>query len=406
MNNNIDIKKELVRIKENSLMKLNTLENHIRRDGEWDQLSVDAQRYLRIPHILVGAVDIRARIGTFHNPWFAKPSLLFQPPRLEFIKDSLDDLVNQRTVELFKLAKDTKKHIIIMWSGGIDSTLILTSFLKNIPTADHEMITVALTLHSIADNPTFYFNFISNNKKIRVISATELEVTNDFLNKNIILHGDPGDGILGPSTGMYTKFSSSNQHLEPWKKHLKAIEEELEPTMQKFSFVQPGIGKWFTNIVVRTLEESGYADHVSTVADWYWWTYFNFKYSSMCTYPIYHTRLKKDLEPLSIENIEFYSKTVFYHTAKFQCWSYSNLKELVRDNVFKSYKLKAREYIYDFDKNFVYFSKKRKTSTTPPTIKKQKIPVVGYDKHFQPFGTNQLKPIFLMLLKHYKEEHP
>ena len=395
----------LSRIKNNNLMRLNTLESIFLRDGDWATLSTHSQYYLRMPHILIGSVDVRARIGSFKNPWAAASPPLYDPPRLIFNKQSLHDLINQRAIEIFELAKSKKKRIIIMWSGGIDSTVILTSFLKNLNLVDHEMITVALTPHSIADNPDFYFKFISTNKRIRIVSASELEVTDEFLNKNIILHGDPGDGILGPSTGMYTYFSSNNQHLEPWKKHLKTIQQLLEPTLKQNNFVQPGIGKWFVDIAVRTLEESGYSDHVSSVADWYWWTYFNFKYSSMCTYPLYHTRLKNDCAPLSEENIEFYSKTVFYHTPEFQCWSYSNLKELIGSNVHKTYKLKAREYIYDFDKNFVYFSRKRKTSTTAPTIKRQKIAVAGWDKRFKPImaGGAKLKPIVLTLLRKYKE---
>ena len=400
--------------KHKSLIYLNGLKNnqcmylaqfHTSMLEEWNTLTTDAQNYLLIPQILVGTRDFKARIGTFNDPWGSKISPLYAAPPLKFKNDSLADIADKRAIELIKIAKDTNRNIVVMWSGGIDSTFVLTSILKNISEADQELLTVFLTIHSISDNPTFYFQFLSNNKKIRVVNASNFTVDNNFLEKNLLLHGDPGDGVFGPSSGMYKFFSDNQTHLEPWRKHLKIITQQFEPVMKKDMFVQPGIGEWFTNIVTRTLEESGYADYVSTVADWYWWTYFNFKWAGICTYPLHNGISGKDHNGITEENHKFYADNIFFHTPEFQHWSYSNLKEIIGLDVFKTHKLKAREYIYDFDKNFTYFSRKRKTSTPPPNNKQQKSVLVAHDQGFKPIYLDHPSKRFAttIILRRYRE---
>jgi len=141
------------------------------------------------------------------------------------------------------------------------------------------------------------------------------------------------------------------------------------------------------------------------VADWYWWVYFNFKWSSMCCYPLFNGILSFDHQGLSDENFDFYSKNVFYHSSQFQNWSYSNLKELVGNDIFKTHKLKAREYIYEFDKNFQYFSRKRKTATASPPLRHHKSSIIAHDQNFKPIfgGSPQSKRALGIILERYKE---
>jgi len=374
--------------------------------NDWNTLSKDARYYLTIPQMLVSGRDVRARVGTFNDPWGTSVSSKWTPTPFQFINTSLSDIVNQRAIEILNNAKNTNRSIVILWSGGIDSTVILTAFLKNLSLADHELLTVCLNTQSIADNPSFYFNFLSTNKKIKFLPATNFSfITDDFLSKNVLLHGDPGDGVYGPSTGMYRTFSNESKHLELWKNNLKGIYKILEPNIEIDQIVEPGFGPWFANIITRTLEESGQADYISTVADWYWWTYFNFKWSSMCCYPLFNGILSPDHRGLSDENFDFYSKNIFYHSSQFQNWSYSNLKELVGIDIFKTHKLKAREYIYEFDKNFQYFSRKRKTSTASPSLRHHKSSIIAHDQNFKPIfgGSPHAKQAVSMILKRYKE---
>jgi len=400
--NNFDVSVYLKKLKNNQCMYLTQLGSGLFH--EWDMLSKDAQYYLMIPYILIGTRDFRPRIGKFEDPWKSKVHPLYAAPPLKFIKDSLADIADNRAIQLINNAKSTGRDIAVMWSGGIDSTVMLTSILKNISDSDQELLTVFLTTHSISDNPDFYFKFLSSNKKIQIKNAATLRVDNSFLDKTLLLTGDPGDGVFGPSSSMYSWFSECKKHLEPWRDHLKTIMQLLEPNIERDMLVQPGIGEWFTNIVTQNLEESGYADHVSSVTDWYWWTYFNYKWSSLCSYPLHNSIMGEQHKGITHDNHKFYAENIFYHTTQWQLWSYSNLKELVGPDVFKTHKLKAREYIYEFDKNFQYFSRKRKTSTPPPNMKLQKSSLIGHDENWKPIYLDHYPDRYLitLILSRYK----
>jgi len=391
------------RLVTNEVLSIEKIRTLLLNDSK--DFSNDAQKYLLIPQILLGTRDFRARFGSFKDPFGSKCPPAWAPIPLTFIKESITELMDKRAIELITTAKQTGRNITVMWSGGIDSTAMLTAFLKNMNTADHELLTVCLTTQSIVENSEFYFKFISPNKKIKITNASTFEwLTNEFLDKNMLLHGDPGDGVFGPSTSMYQYFSNNGTHLEPWKKHLTSIEELFEPTVNRDMFIHPGLGKWFTNIVVRSMEESGYAEHIQTVADFYWWTYFNFKWAGICTFPLHNGIVNPNHTGISDENYNFYANTVFYNTPRFQNWSYSNLHELVGKDVFKTHKLHVRNYIYEFDNNFQYFSRKRKTSVPPPNNKTQKSSLVGHDKNLKPIiaGTPGAKQALITLLQRYK----
>jgi len=396
-----NIPKYLLKLKNNQCLYLHQMLDHLLLKMKF--FTKESQYYLHIPRILIGTRDFRARIGNFTDPFGSTTSPLYSAPPLKFINDSLADLLDKRAIELINNAKSTGRKIAVMWSGGIDSTLVLTAILKNISEADQELLTVYLTIHSISDNQDFYFKFLSSNKKIFIKDASSLRVDDTFLNQTLLLHGDPGDGIFGPSSSMYKIFSDNQTHLEPWRKHLKTLVQLFEPTFEKDMFVQPGIGEWFCNIICQTLEESGYADHVSSVTDWIWWTYFNFKWQGICTYALHNSIIGYQHQGITKENHKFYADNIFLATPQFQQWSYSNLKELIGLNVFKTHKLKAREYIYEFDKNFQYFSRKRKTSTPPPNLKFSKSTLIGHDENWKPMYLDSVEHrVVTSILQKYK----
>ena len=122
-----------------------------------------AKFWMRTQHLLIGILDLRARLGTFTTPWNIPSNPLYKIPEFKIIKDTLKDLLDTRALEIYNEAKNTNKKIAVMWSGGIDSTAVLTAFLKNIPIVDQNIITVVCDTNSILENIEFYKKFISNN---------------------------------------------------------------------------------------------------------------------------------------------------------------------------------------------------------------------------------------------------
>ena len=323
--------------------------------------NLHAKIWTRMPHMLVGILDLRARTGTFTTPWNIPSSALYKIPKFEIISDTLKDLLDARAIEIYNRAKENNQRIAVMWSGGIDSTAVLTALIKNIPTADKNIITVVCDTNSILENIVFYKNFISN--KLECIHYRTLDITDNFLQSYILLHGDPGDCLFGPSVSKYQYFIDSGQHLEPWKNHLDKMKDLLElPHVDPESYA-PGFGEWYVNKITNNLEESGQAEYLTSVADWWFWTYYNFKWEFSCQRPF--AFLRRDFtNKFSDNTIKRFAENTFFNTKKFQQWGYSNIKKSIPKD-FSQHKKEVKMYIYEFTKDLNYLEHKSKLTARP-----------------------------------------
>jgi hypothetical protein len=181
-----------------------------------------------------------------------------------------------------------------------------------------------------------------------------------------MLHGDPADGIFGPGLAMIKPFFPDGSNKRPWKDQIDKIVDGIVAFKNIHTFPGPAPdvddyewGYWYVNKLAQNIETSVARDFVITVEDFWWWNYFNIKYEcvaqqhALLDYKRYYT------EDISHENYTTYVHNTFYHTDKFQLWSYSN-KHTLYGNGGQSHKLDAKKYIYEFDKNADYLENKRK----------------------------------------------
>ncbi len=356
--------------------------------------------------LLVGTVDLRPRSGTFTTPWMAPSSALYKIPKLEFVSETLSDLLDQRAIEINSEANRSNKRIAIMWSGGIDSTMILTSFLKNLSDNDKAKLTIILTTTSILENIDFYLKYIRD--KIECLNYLKINIDDNFLNQYILLHGDPADCLFGPSIPMYLHFVQREQHLMPWKENLEKMKEHLNLFAIKNNFNVSNFGDWYVDKISNNLMETGQDKHVTTIANWWWWAYFNFRWEFSCQRPFFYLRAKSYEKSISEKNITDFAKNTFLNTDKFQLWSYSNLKKLINHDL-SSHKQLAKDYVFEFDKNEIYFKNKIKIGTYTPSliIRINNNRPVYYDKNWAGYNYEQpdsyrLKNILNLLLEGYK----
>jgi len=312
----------------------------------------------------MGIIDLRARVGTFTTPWNIPSNSLYKIPEFKIINDSLEDLLDERALEIYNSAKKTNKKIAIMWSGGIDSTSVLTAFLKNVPVADKNIITVVCDTNSILENIEFYKKYISN--KLTCIHYRTINITQEFLQSYILLHGDPGDCLFGPSISKYQYFIDRGLHLEPWKNHLDKMKELLEiPHIDPTSY-QPGFGDWYVNKITNNLEETKQSTYLTSIAEWWFWTYYNFKWEFSCQRPFAY--LRRDFTTKFSDNvIKEFAQNTFFNTEKFQQWAYSNIKKNIPKD-FSLHKKEVKMYIYEFTKNLDYLKHKSKLPARPANL--------------------------------------
>ena len=315
------------------------------------------QRYSRLN---LGVKDVRPRVGTFNTPWnIPNDTNLWAMPDLQYIDDDIGDVADDRALELFNIAKETNREIYIMWSGGIDSTLILTAFLKVLDPADRDILTVVLNTESVLEHMDYYKKYISNQLKIKHLN--DINITNEFLDQVMILHGDPGDCLFGPSFGAFSHLVEGGKHLWPAQSNADLIKTFYDK--QGGPWAHPDFGEWYVNKVLRNMAEHE-LENCYTIADFWWWHYFNLKYQFSMQRPLQHmvADFKQGITP---DRFARYIKETFFHSDRWQNWSYSNLQTFYTKIHLGSrgQKWQAREYLYAFDKNERYFNHKIKIAS-------------------------------------------
>jgi hypothetical protein len=320
------------------------------------------------PNFIVGMADLRARAGTFTTPWNATSPYRCALPELTAEHRSLSELMDIRGQEIYNNAKESNRKIMVMWSGGIDSTSIIVSLLKAIPAVEQkDMLVICLSPDSVLENLNFYRQYISN--KIPVVHRLNVDLNNEFLDQYILLHGDPGDALFGPSSGKYKHLMDLNKHLLPYRDNI----DLLYGCLSSNEF--PETGPWIVDKIVANLDEVK-PDNVKTIADWFWWQYVNFKWEGSLWRPFHSASMRKNQqEAITETNSRYYLDNVFFNADYFLQWSHTNLDRLFPGGP-ESHKHEVKQYIFNFNHDHAYQKYKTKIISMPLNL------VNGIEKNF------------------------
>ena len=330
------------------------------------------QHWQRYSRLNIGVKDVRPRSGTFTTPWNTPNRKDLWPfPKLRYISDSLEDVLNDRALELFQKARDTDRDIYVMWSGGIDSTGVLAAFLQTLNEADRQILTVVMSTDCFLENPDFYKRHISG--KLKIVQVNDIDVGNEFLEKHMLLHGDPGDCLYGPSIGAFAHLIDDKKHLLPANENRHIIKTFYDRQQSKWA--HPDFGEWYVNKVADNFAEAN-LENAYTIADYWWWHYFNLKYQFSMQRPLQH--MTKDYKRGLREDIYTrFIKEVFFHTERMQQWSYSNLQTFYEKVHLgeRGTKWQAKEYLYKFDGNDRYYYHKAKIAANATDVERRHLEI-------------------------------
>ena len=151
------------------------------------------------------------RTSTIKFP--VKMEIMDQCRMPEFKKQttSLEELCEQRARWLLDHAIKTNRKLGIMYSGGIDSTLIMVSLFKI--ASDEELYNHCVCIMndlSIAENPNFYNNYIVKKMRIKSSNAFDLFLGND---KYVVVSGEGGDQLFSAGMIEYMFANYSQERL-------------------------------------------------------------------------------------------------------------------------------------------------------------------------------------------------
>lgn len=257
-----------------------------------------------------------------------------------------EDCCINRALELVDLSKKLDKPITIFYSGGIDSTTVLTSFMRVLD--KHELknrIRVALTRESISENVHFYHNHIRRN--CTMISSENY--SNMMDGSSILLGGEQNDQLFGSDIlGKIYKFFDSE------KLHEKYSREFIVGWFNRF-IPEDQANVWF-NVLDEQIQKSAPCEVYSNF-HFFWWYNFCFKWQFV------FFRMLAFTNPSSRHLINSNFIDNYYHhffsSQDFQKWSMTNHdKKLMSD--WRSYKWESKKFIYDYNKDESYRDNKVK----------------------------------------------
>lgn len=273
-------------------------------------------------------------------------------PEFKNISYTLEEACQKRCVELMNHSIRTNKKLVIMWSGGIDSTTILVSFLTSCSKEDiKNNIIVLLNDLSIEENPQFYHKHIKNVFNVDLSD----KYPKYFYTKNyMVVTGEGNDQLFGSSlTPLYIyKYGNKSILSSDFKSNL--IELYSEILSNKLGADKVSFYKDCEKIVhIQSIITDNAPIKIDAVYKFLWWINFVTRWQAV------YIRLSC-IKDVAINQVEYENNYfMFYSSEDIQLWIMNNTDKLISDR-WSSYKLPCKEIILTFDKNYQYYREKVK----------------------------------------------
>ncbi len=269
-------------------------------------------------------------------------------PEFRKLDKTYEQICDERAVELLKRSDKQGLPIYTFYSGGIDSTLVLVSLLKNASAAQKERICVLLSQESIAENPNFYRDHLRGKVKLEAAAIYPYILSK----KALFVGGEYNDQIFG--SALFKDF------MDLFGENAAKTKYNRQKMSKMFGrkLHDPTAVSWYMDLFERLY--SAAPCPVSSNADFLWWINFSLKWQSVYFRMLTYTSdfAAHNIDTDFIENYFFH----FFGTEDFQLWSMNNPDKRVI-TTWESYKWEAKEVIYRFNKDSHYRDYKTKNGS-------------------------------------------
>ena len=282
-------------------------------------------------HVLIGQSWILDRTQSVQLPFCSTVLPEHQLPDFTTIAEySLSDLCIRRAAELIS----TNRQLYFFWSGGIDSTLGLVSFLKlGIPL---DQITVVCNNDSIRENLKFYqdhirgkFKLISSELMMQKMKTTQVD--------GIIVSSEHGDLMYGQDFGhtMFEMFGTSYLREKPTR-------ETITKFFRQGKMSDQAANCWY-DLYMESAKQS--PRPIDTTYDFSWWAGFNWRWQWAKEKIKIRTAIDLDIR-------------TFFSTYEFQKWSVNHMQSDMTTK--RDIKIEFKNIILDYTQDQGYFDTKIK----------------------------------------------
>jgi hypothetical protein len=265
---------------------------------------------------------------------FDRTRSLFDLPKIETITP-IGKLCQTKTIE--QMCYDSTKYIIdaagtkkivITWSGGIDSTLVLSEFIKIAP---KDQLVVMINENSILEYPEYYEKNIKGKLETTTMDFHTTKALRNAIKDGVVVTGHLMDPVFG--VGMY--------QVMPQQRLQQKIPDFLSE-VDKFS------QESYTRFIKACPRE------IVNVKDFFWW----FDYT--CNYQSEQLMWLLEIEDMILDKNLFH----FGASSDWNDYAVSTPAEVKYPGYnFENYKMPLKEELYKFTKDREYTEKKIKVSS-------------------------------------------
>lgn len=228
-------------------------------------------------------------------------------------KRTLSEAMAQRAMSLAAQGQTVN----ILWSGGIDSTAVLTAFLQNV---NHQQLRVIYSPWSTYEHPEL-FEFLKSFESLSMVDISGTRYMNwDF--DGIFVSGDGGDEMTASLDSSFIDSHGIDILHSPWQDFVFRQTQDhglIEFCQQHFSRA---------------------GRDIRTVLEARWWFYACFKVRSI---------LNQKLELLFDSDPVDWTRLVgFYDCEEFESYIYWNIEHCITGNSYSGWKQVFKDYANDF----------------------------------------------------------
>jgi hypothetical protein len=264
------------------------------------------------------------------------------------IRRKLDftEVTDARAIDL--LAKSQLyTSVLLFYSGGIDSTMILCAMLKNWAKADLAKVTIVMNQYSIEENKNMFTDYISG--QFVIINTDEYFTGCKINNDTLYVTGALGDPLMADENNMLVyDVMYPNTYNKSWITNVDNL-------IKYFSIrSDPVTAQCVIDTVIQSLAKCNF--EVETVYEFFWWISFNWGWDIDIFQSVWYWRLTENTGTKQfLENNHF----IWLNTKDYQDWAIDSIgTNLMMGDSIRMSKFSMKKYIYDFNNDHDYFLNK------------------------------------------------
>lgn len=252
-------------------------------------------------------------------------------------EQNLGDLCDQRASELLALGKP----IIVLWSGGVDSTAILVSFLKQLD--ENSEITVSFAPMTRFENPVMLAR-LEKDKRVKLEEHESIPEYIQTLSGKTVVTGWCADQLFGSDVHRF----APKLYNEPWMDGIRGMMKArgIFLTDRSFDLIEAEYSRYARHLGIELTQFCEFA----------WMYNFGIKWNAV-----------REMPKLVCRDSAARDCVVnFFESMPFQEWSLANFDSIKLHNTMlvpMHYKKPLKKYIYAYNKDENYLLNKPKVNS-------------------------------------------